>query len=587
MPEGPEVRTVVDQLQKGGAIGRRLVDIQFLSGRYVRHGRPVGFEAFARTMTPWFQPHNAPELSAISVDIIQDWNATGKFIYICLDDGSNPPSENRDDFQRSIWITLGMSGQFVNENIHQQDPRFARWFLELLDPQTGQIRKVYYHDQRNFGTLRFSLSRQELQDKLASLGPDILDPTNTTEGDFLAIVDKQRPGMNVCKFLMDQSKRSGIGNYILSECLYRAKIDPFASLQELTTEQRRHLFREAQAVALESYGSKGLTREGGTFRNVEGDAGNFQFKLQCYGRETCAEGNPVLKETEGPHKRAIWYTKSQLFMPLEERMNAVGENDKSAAQDPKTNGASEDAGNTGSNKLVSYGEKDLIFGIKDEGWQRVLADAIHSACFQNLQSFLTKEIASGATIYPPAEDVFAAFELCPFDSVKVVIVGQDPYHGPGQGHGLAFSVRKGVNPPPSLQNIFREARNDVSIPKPAHGNLEHWAQQGVLLLNTVLTVRQGEANSHKGQGWEEFTDQVIQALNDDKDKGLVFLLWGNPAAKKAETVDATKHTIIRTSHPSPLGATKTSSPFLGSHCFSQANEALVKMGHAPIDWTVV
>jgi formamidopyrimidine-DNA glycosylase len=211
MPEGPEVRTVVDQLQQGGAIGRRLVDIQFLSGRYVRHGRPTGFDSFARTMTPFFQPHNAPELSAMSVDIIQDWNAKGKFIYIVLDDGSaSPPSdENKDDdFQRSIWITLGMSGQFVNESVHQQDTRFARWFLELLDPATGQQRKVFYHDQRNFGTLRFSLSRKELEDKLASLGPDILDPSNTTEDDFMAIVDNLRnPGTNVCKFLMNQKVR--------------------------------------------------------------------------------------------------------------------------------------------------------------------------------------------------------------------------------------------------------------------------------------------------------------------------------------------------------------------------------------------
>ncbi len=201
MPEGPEVRTLVNQLQQGGAIGRRLVDIQFLSGRYVRHGRPTGFESFARTMTPWFQPHM---VTLSLVDTIQAWNAKGKFIYIVLDDGINPPT-NDTDFQRSIWITLGMSGRFVNENIHHQDPRFARWTLELLDPQTDQMHKLYYHDQRNFGTLRFSLSRQELLEKLNSLGPDILDPESINEEDFLAIVNKQRPEMNVCKFLMDQS----------------------------------------------------------------------------------------------------------------------------------------------------------------------------------------------------------------------------------------------------------------------------------------------------------------------------------------------------------------------------------------------
>lgn len=209
MPEGPEVRTLVEQLRHDGAIGRRLVDIQFLSGRYVRHGRPKGFEDFAKTMMPWSQPHNAAKLSEQSVDMIRDWNAKGKFIYILLDEGSNPP-EDKEDYQRSIWITLGMSGQFVNEGIHREDPRFARWNLELLDAETGRMRKIYYHDQRNFGTLRFSLSRQELEAKLASLGPDILDPF-TTEKVFLDIVDRQQPQLNISKFLMDQSVRQCCG----------------------------------------------------------------------------------------------------------------------------------------------------------------------------------------------------------------------------------------------------------------------------------------------------------------------------------------------------------------------------------------
>lgn len=206
MPEGPEVRTVVDQLRGGGAIGRRLVDIQFLSGRYVRHGRPKGFDEFAKTMTPWFQPHNAAQLAGQSVDIIQDWNAKGKFIYLLLDNGKNPPDEG-DDYQRSIWITLGMSGHLVNEGIHRQDPRYARWQLETLDPDTGHLRSMFYHDQRNFGTLRFSLSMRELQEKLNSLGPDILEST-TTEKDFLEIIEKQQPNLNVCKFLMDQTVSS-------------------------------------------------------------------------------------------------------------------------------------------------------------------------------------------------------------------------------------------------------------------------------------------------------------------------------------------------------------------------------------------
>jgi formamidopyrimidine-DNA glycosylase len=200
MPEGPEVRTLVDQLQAG--VGRRLVDIQFLSGRYVRHGKPESFEAFANTMVPTFQPHsNIPE----AIDIIQEWNAKGKFIYMTLDNGNNPPAAD-DDYQRSIWVTLGMSGQFVTEKVHKQNPRFARWYIELLDVDSMDSRKVYYHDQRNFGTLKFCLSRQELEKKLMSLGLDILDPA-ITEEDFLAVVDRQKPELNVCKFLMDQSVR--------------------------------------------------------------------------------------------------------------------------------------------------------------------------------------------------------------------------------------------------------------------------------------------------------------------------------------------------------------------------------------------
>ena len=205
MPEGPEVRTLVDQLQ--GGVGRRLVDIQFLSGRYVNHGKPATFEAFASTMVPTFQPHsNIPQ----AIDIIQEWNAKGKFIYITLDDGNNPPPADDDDngdYQRSIWVTLGMTGHFVTEQVHKQNPRSARWYIELLDVDSMDSRKVYYHDRRNFGTLKFCRSRQELTKKLESLGLDILDPA-TTEGDFLAVVDKRKPELNVCKFLMDQSVRS-------------------------------------------------------------------------------------------------------------------------------------------------------------------------------------------------------------------------------------------------------------------------------------------------------------------------------------------------------------------------------------------
>ena len=185
------------------------------------------------------------------------------------------------------------------------------------------------------------------------------------------------------------------------------------------------------------------------------------------------------------------------------------------------------------------------------------------------------------------------------DQVKVVIVGQDPYHGPNQGHGLCFSVRKGIQVPPSLKNIYKELSNDpdVDFPQggqiPTHGYLEHWARQGVLMLNAVLTVRRGEANSHKKKGWEDVTDEILRVLARDRKesgRGLVYLLWGKPASMKIESVlgggTNKNRKIITTSHPSPLGATKTNSPFLGSKCFSRANQALVEMGMDPIDWNV-
>lgn len=201
-------------------------------------------------------------------------------------------------------------------------------------------------------------------------------------------------------------------------------------------------------------------------------------------------------------------------------------------------------------------------------------------------------VRKSATVYPPPQDVFSALNLCPLDQIKVVIIGQDPYHGPNQGHGLCFSVRKGVAIPPSLKNIYKELQNDpkVDFKMPNHGYLERWGRQGVLLLNAVLTVRRGEANSHKGKGWEETTDEILRALvRRPSNKGIVFLLWGRPASKKMESVlnGNRKHQmIISSSHPSPLGATKTNAPFLGSRCFSRANEALKQMGYDPIDWNV-
>jgi uracil-DNA glycosylase len=199
-------------------------------------------------------------------------------------------------------------------------------------------------------------------------------------------------------------------------------------------------------------------------------------------------------------------------------------------------------------------------------------------------------------VFPPAVDTFSTLNLTPLDQVKLVIVGQDPYHGPNQGHGLCFSVRKGVKIPPSLRNIYKELVQDKEISNvsamPTHGFLERWAKQGVLMINTVLTVRQGEANSHKGKGWELFTDEVIRAVDKRakvNGKGVVFLLWGKPATEKAKTAlggSSSRHTIICTSHPSPLGATKTNSPFMGSKCFSRANVALKEYGYDEIDWRV-
>ena len=235
----------------------------------------------------------------------------------------------------------------------------------------------------------------------------------------------------------------------------------------------------------------------------------------------------------------------------------------------------------------------------DPGWREALGDVLKSDAFAELSEFVRSERESGTPVYPPEAEVFSALNACPPDRVRVVIVGQDPYHGPGQGHGMAFSVGPGVAVPPSLRNVLREAAADPALsgaydaPPAGFGCLRCWADQGVLLLNSVLTVRAGEANSHRGRGWEELTDRVIEAACErggggsaGERGGVVFLLWGGPAHKKAAGVDGSRHTVIRTSHPSPLGATKTASPFLGSGCFGRANAALVEAGGEPIDWSV-
>lgn len=185
-------------------------------------------------------------------------------------------------------------------------------------------------------------------------------------------------------------------------------------------------------------------------------------------------------------------------------------------------------------------------------------------------------------VFPPGEEMFSAFSFTPFEQVRVVILGQDPYHGPGQAHGLCFSVRKGVRPPPSLRNIFKELHHDLDVPKPGHGELTAWAEQGVLLLNTVLSVRAHSANSHRGQGWERFTDRVIELLSTERE-GLVFVLWGSAAGRKAELIDQSRHLILRSPHPSPLSAYRG---FFGCRHFSQINAHLKRQGGPPIDWAL-
>jgi uracil-DNA glycosylase len=212
-------------------------------------------------------------------------------------------------------------------------------------------------------------------------------------------------------------------------------------------------------------------------------------------------------------------------------------------------------------------------------WHPLVAAELDKPYFRHLEAFLAED-GQSHTIYPPEQDIFNALRLTPYDTVRVLILGQDPYHNEGQAHGLAFSVRPGVKAPPSLANIFKELRHDIGCPIPSHGYLAPWAERGVLLLNTVLTVRAHEANSHKGKGWERFTDAVIQALSG-RETPVVFVLWGSPAQKKVGLIDTTRHTIIQSVHPSPLSAR---SGFFGSKPFSQINAALRAAGAAEVDW---
>ena len=214
-------------------------------------------------------------------------------------------------------------------------------------------------------------------------------------------------------------------------------------------------------------------------------------------------------------------------------------------------------------------------------WNPLLRDEFSRDYWSRLQEFVAQE-RRRFTVYPPHDDVFTALHLTSFADTRVVILGQDPYHGAGQAHGLCFSVRRDVPVPPSLRNIFKELHDDLGCAVPGHGNLEHWARQGVLLLNTTLTVRAGAAASHQGKGWETFTDRVISVVND-KSERVVFLLWGTPSRRKKSLIDTTRHTVIESAHPSPLSA---HNGFLGSRPFSRANQALREAGREPIDWCI-
>ena len=218
----------------------------------------------------------------------------------------------------------------------------------------------------------------------------------------------------------------------------------------------------------------------------------------------------------------------------------------------------------------------------EPSWKARIGDHLQRPEMQVLATFLRTEKQAGKRIYPPGPEIFAAFERTPFDTVRVVILGQDPYHGPGQAHGLCFSVRPGVRVPPSLENIFKEIQRDLGIPRPDHGCLTAWADRGVLLLNSVLTVEDGRAGSHQGKGWEGFTDAAIDALNRER-KGLVFLLWGAYAQRKGQLIDGDRHCVLSSVHPSPLSAHRG---FIGCGHFSAANRYLESRGQAPIDWSL-
>ncbi|KIH66468.1 uracil-DNA glycosylase [Ancylostoma duodenale] len=219
--------------------------------------------------------------------------------------------------------------------------------------------------------------------------------------------------------------------------------------------------------------------------------------------------------------------------------------------------------------------------LKEKRWRSVLSEEFNMKYMRDIEEFLRNQYAKKVPIFPPREEIFSAFNLTPIDKIRVVIIGQDPYHGVGQAHGLSFSVKKGVPPPPSLKNIYKELSTDIpGFVIPNHGFLEKWALQGVFMLNATLTVESGKANSHEKIGWQRFTDKVI-SLVSAMTNGVVFLLWGGFAQKKEIMIDKKKHAVIKTAHPSPLSARK----WFGCKCFSRANAELTRMGREPIDWT--
>ncbi|MCS4230531.1 uracil-DNA glycosylase [Stenotrophomonas maltophilia] len=218
----------------------------------------------------------------------------------------------------------------------------------------------------------------------------------------------------------------------------------------------------------------------------------------------------------------------------------------------------------------------------EPSWKAQVGDWLLQPQMRELGNFLRQRKASGVNVFPPGPQIFAAFDATPFDATKVVILGQDPYHGRGQAHGLSFSVQPGVPVPPSLLNIYKEIERDLGIPRPDHGCLLPWARQGVLLLNAVLTVEEGNAGAHQKRGWEGFTDHVVEALNRERE-GLVFLLWGSYAQQKGKVIDTQRHRVLKAPHPSPLSAHRG---FLGCGHFSATNEYLQRRGQTPIDWSL-